>query len=125
MDKKPIGYQPGKSSVIDKRVPINPKYSHIESTLAGKTGTTIKDIEIVSKMRYNLGNKVVSNRKNELFKRMKPTTLAKLLLQDTKTESIYKLSECTIIDMQNPKATPKVRPHQRSLVSQSRLVSYQ
>jgi hypothetical protein len=96
MDKKPIGYQPGKTSILDKKVPINPKYSHIESTLLGKTGTTIKDIEVVSKAHCNLGNKVLSNRRNELFKRMKPTTLAKLLLQDTKTESIYKLNECTM-----------------------------
>jgi hypothetical protein len=85
MDKKPIGYQQGKSSVLEKKVPVNPKYSHIESTLAGKTGTTIKDVEVVSNMHCNSGNKVVSNRKGELFKRMKPTTLAKLLLQDTKT----------------------------------------
>jgi hypothetical protein len=49
MDKKPIGYQPGKASILDKKVPVNPKYAHIESTLAGKTGTTVKDIEVVSK----------------------------------------------------------------------------
>jgi len=44
MDKRPIGYQPGKPNVLDKKVPVNPKYSHIESTLTGKTGITVKDI---------------------------------------------------------------------------------
>lgn len=63
MDKKPIGYQQGKPSILDKKVPVNPKYSHIESTLAGKTGTTVKDIEVVSMYSSNVGNKVVSNRK--------------------------------------------------------------
>ena len=48
MDKKPIGYQPGKSSVLDKKVPKNPKYEYVQSTLVGKTGTTIKDVEILS-----------------------------------------------------------------------------
>ena len=44
MDKRPIGYQPGKSSILDKKVPKTTKYDHVESKLAGKTGTTVKDI---------------------------------------------------------------------------------
>ena len=48
MDKRPIGYQPGKSGILDKKVPKNPKYEHVQSTLLGKTGTTIKDVEILS-----------------------------------------------------------------------------
>ena len=44
MDKKPIGYQPGKISVLDKKVPKTNKYDHVESKLSGKTGTTIKDV---------------------------------------------------------------------------------
>ncbi len=49
MDKRPIGYQPGKGTVLDKKVPKTNKYDHVESKLAGKTGTTVKDIEFMSK----------------------------------------------------------------------------
>lgn len=48
MDKRPIGYQPGKAYVLDKKVPKSNKYDHIESKLAGKTGTTVKDVQIFS-----------------------------------------------------------------------------
>lgn len=56
MDKRPIGYQPGKGTVLDKKVPKTNKYDHVESKLAGKTGTTVKDIEFMSNS-CNLGNK--------------------------------------------------------------------
>ena len=48
MDKRPIGYVAGKGTVLDKKVPKSNKYEHVESKLAGKTGTTIKDVEIMS-----------------------------------------------------------------------------
>lgn len=48
MDKRPIGYQPGKGTVLDKKVPKTNKYDHVESKLVGKTGTTVKDIEFMS-----------------------------------------------------------------------------
>lgn len=48
MDKRPIGYQPGKTGVLDKKVPKTNKYDHVESKLAGKTGTTVKDVEYMS-----------------------------------------------------------------------------
>jgi len=51
MDKKPIGYQAGKTSILDKKVPKTNKYDHVESKLAGKTGTTIKDVEFMSKTK--------------------------------------------------------------------------
>ncbi len=49
MDKRPIGYQAGKTYALDKKVPKTNKYDHVESKLAGKTGTTIKDVQFVSK----------------------------------------------------------------------------
>lgn len=49
MDKRPIGYQPGKGTVLDKKVPKTSKYDHVESKLAGKTGVTVKDVQFVSK----------------------------------------------------------------------------
>ena len=52
MDKRPIGYQPGKGTVLDKKVPKTNKYDHVESKLSGKTGVTIKDVEVMS-MKYN------------------------------------------------------------------------
>jgi hypothetical protein len=48
MDKKPIGYTAGKGTILDKKVPKNSKYDHIEAKLLGKTGTTIKDIAFMS-----------------------------------------------------------------------------
>lgn len=49
MDKRPIGYQPGKPSVLDVKVHKTNKYDHVESKLAGKIGTTVKDVEFISK----------------------------------------------------------------------------
>ena len=49
MDKRPIGYQPGKPSVLDVKVHKTEKYKHVESKLAGKTGTTVKDVEFISR----------------------------------------------------------------------------
>lgn len=48
MEKKPIGYQAGKASVLDKKVPKTTKYDHVESKLAGKIGPTVKDVEFMS-----------------------------------------------------------------------------
>jgi hypothetical protein len=48
MDKKPMGYTAGKGSILDKKVPKNAKYEHIEAKLLGKTGTTVKDIAFMS-----------------------------------------------------------------------------
>ena len=48
MDKKPIGYQPGKPSILDVKIHKTNKYDHVESKLAGKIGTTVKDVEFIS-----------------------------------------------------------------------------
>lgn len=48
MDKRPIGYQPGKPSILDVKVHKTNKYDHVESKLAGKIGTTVKDVEFIS-----------------------------------------------------------------------------
>lgn len=50
MDKRPIGYVAGKGPMMDKKVPKSNKYDHVESKLAGKTGTTVKDVEIMSNL---------------------------------------------------------------------------
>ena len=48
MDKRPIGYQAGKPSILDVKVHKTSKYDHVESKLAGKIGTTVKDVEFIS-----------------------------------------------------------------------------
>jgi hypothetical protein len=48
MDKRPIGYEVGKTYVLDRKVHKTNKYDHVESKLAGKTGTTVKDVQFVS-----------------------------------------------------------------------------
>lgn len=48
MDKRPIGYQAGKPSVLEVKVHKSSKYDHVESKLAGKIGTTVKDVEFMS-----------------------------------------------------------------------------
>lgn len=64
MDKRPIGYQPGKTYALDKKVPKTNKYDHVESKLAGKIGTTAKDVQFASKDFFLFkGNKEVSKKK--------------------------------------------------------------
>ncbi|EAS01972.2 rhodanese-like domain protein (macronuclear) [Tetrahymena thermophila SB210] len=84
VDKRPIGYIPGKGNPLDKKPPKTNKYDYVQGTL--KTGTTIKDINIMS-------DQAVAKRKNELFKRIKTSTLSNLLKQDRNFESIYQLGE--------------------------------
>ena len=63
MDKRPIGYQAGKTYALDKKVPKTNKYDHIESKLTGKIGTTAKDVQIISTFPFN--NRQQGNRTKE------------------------------------------------------------
>jgi len=72
MHKRPIGYVPGKGMSYDKRIKKNPKYQHVKSKLKGKTGKTVQDYEVIS-------NQHIVKRRGEKFKRIKPSTLTKLL----------------------------------------------
>lgn len=60
-----------------------------------KTGNTIKNAQVLSKNQKNkiLGDQYVAKRKNEMFKRIKPSTLIKLLSDNKNPESIYNLAE--------------------------------
>jgi centrosomal protein CEP41 len=51
-----------------------------------KTGTTTKDINLVS-------DQLAAKRKGEKYKRIKCSTLAKLMTETSHEESIYKLNE--------------------------------
>lgn len=62
------------------------KYNNIKAQV--QTGKTINDVEIMS-------DHYLSKRKNELFKRLKSSTIIKLLSENNNTESIYNLAnEC-------------------------------
>lgn len=70
---------------MDTKVPKNPKYAHIKSTV--KTGKTIKDVEILS-------DSVIAKKRKEVFRRIKCSTLAKLLTeQNFVQESVYALGD--------------------------------
>lgn len=96
VDKRPIGYIPGKPYVpfsftkfMDKKVPKSKKYDNIKTTL--DTGYTSKNVELLS-------DNLIAKKKSEPFKRLKGSTLIKILQvslfliqEETKTESIYNL----------------------------------
>jgi hypothetical protein len=67
-------------------VPVNKKYANVSSKLGGKTGTSAKDVNIVS-------DQLVAKRKGEKYKRIKCSTLAKLLSENQYEESIYNLND--------------------------------
>jgi hypothetical protein len=68
MTKKPVG---------------TGKYKEIKAQVY--TGKTINDVEVVS-------DQFLTKRKNELFKRLKSSTIIKLLSENNITESIYNLA---------------------------------
>lgn len=81
-DKRSIGEKYGSKSLMDKKIKASTKYSHISQVV--DTGKTIKDVRFAS-------DQLVSKRKNELFKRVKSSTIVKLLNQNPQTESIYNM----------------------------------
>lgn len=69
MDKKPIGYKPGQTYFMDKKVKPNPKYNDVKSTL--NTGMTMDKVQIIT-------NNQVTKRRGEIFNRISKQSLAKL-----------------------------------------------
>jgi rhodanese-related sulfurtransferase len=65
---------------LDKRVPESKKYSHISSSL--DTGASAKKIQPVS-------SNVAAKRRDEIFKRIKPSTLVRMLQEADVPESVY------------------------------------
>eukprot|EP00347_Sterkiella_histriomuscorum_P023420 403334708 len=72
----------GGTNVLDKKVKKSTKYDNIKSSL--NTGKTIRDVEMMS-------DQLVAKKKNEKFKRIKCSTLAKLLQEQNYDESVYNL----------------------------------
>jgi hypothetical protein len=69
---------------MSKKPITNPKYQSVQKVL--DTGTTINNVKSQS-------DQFISKRKNELFKRIKPNTLVKLIEKNPNTESIYNLAD--------------------------------
>jgi carboxylesterase type B len=94
MSKKPV--QTGKYKEVKKQI---------------NTGKTVKDVEVMS-------DQFLSKRKNELFKRLRPTTIIKLLSENNNTESIYNLAnECEDDDFPMDNASVTARTDNQSTKS--------
>ena len=72
MDKRPIGYVPGKPSVLDVKVQKTNKYDHVESKLAGKIGTTVKDVEFMSNQKNTQATNRLRKRRENCFAALNP-----------------------------------------------------
>lgn len=81
-DKKPLGELYGNKQLINKRIPINPKYSDVKSMV--DHGKSTRDVE-------SLSDSLIAKKKGENFGRIQPKTLAQFLEQSNNEESIIGL----------------------------------
>jgi len=83
-DKRTIAQKFGEKGGQDKKLKENPKYKQISKVV--DTGSTIKSNHFMS-------DQLISKRKSEMFKRVKGSTIIKLIkaAQANQTESIYNL----------------------------------
>ena len=83
-DKRTIAQKFGEKGGQEKKLKENPKYKQITKIV--DTGSTIKSNQFMS-------DQLISKRKSELFKRVKGSTIIKLIkaAQANQTESIYNL----------------------------------
>ena len=83
-DKRTIAQKFGDKGFQDKKLKENQNYKHITKVV--DTGSTINKKQFMS-------DQLISKRKNELFKRLKGSTIIKLIkaAQANQTESIYNL----------------------------------
>ena len=69
---------------MGKKPPTNTKFRDVTKTV--DTGKTIKDVQVLS-------DNFVHKRRTELFKRIKNSTMIKLLEENNNSESIYNLAD--------------------------------
>jgi len=83
-DKRTIAERYGDKEAQETKLKENPNYKHITKIV--DTGNTINKKQFMS-------DQLISKRKNELFKRLKGSTIIKLIktAQENQTESIYNL----------------------------------
>lgn len=83
-------YSGARSTVdpLQRRVPKNPKYDHVQGVL--DTGMNVRKVRNITTREY-------LKRKNELFKRVKPSSVYQLLCDhEEKDESIYDIGEAEV-----------------------------
>lgn len=97
---------------LDKKVPRNPKYERVGPVV--KTGKTIKQVEVLS-------NQSVAKRKGELFKRIRPSTVSKLIEETQVAESIYSMGGEEVKDIDDSASVfsyaPSEAPSMASVVT--------
>lgn len=83
-DKRTIAQKFGDKTIQEKKLKENPKYKQVAKVV--DTGSTIKNTQFMS-------DQLISKRKSELFKRVKGSTIIKLIksAKEKQTESIYNL----------------------------------
>lgn len=83
-DKRTIAQKFGDKTIQEKKLKENPKYKQVSKVV--DTGSTIKNSQFMS-------DQLISKRKSELFKRVKGSTIIKLIksAKENQTESIYNL----------------------------------
>ena len=80
-------YSSAKSTIdpLQRRVPKNPKYEHVQGVI--DTGMNVRKVQNITTREY-------LKRKNELFKRVRPSSVYRLLCDhEEKHESIYDIGE--------------------------------
>ena len=97
-DKRTIAQKYGDKGAQEKKLKENPKYKQISKVV--DTGNTIKSNQFMS-------DQLISKRKSEMFKRVKGSTIIKLIkaAQANQTESIYNLGsgEPNLNQQEDPK----------------------
>jgi len=105
-DKRTIAQKYGDKGVQDRKLKENPKYKQITKVI--DTGNTINNKQFMS-------DQLISKRKSEMFKRVKGSTIIKLIkaAQANQTESIYNLGNDP-----NPNLADEQKDDSKSVASQ-------
>lgn len=96
----------GDSDILNKKVPESKKYTHVASSI--DTGASAKKVTVISAAE-------LAKRRAEIFKRIRPSTLVRMLGEREVNESIYAMgtpsvagdgnSVASVVAKANPKAS--------------------
>jgi centrosomal protein CEP41 len=92
-DKKPLAEIYGNKALINKKIPVNPKYAVVRSVVDHGV-MTHKDVETLS-------DSLIAKKKGENFGRIKSATLSKFLAQSNNEETIFGLMKPQSEDKEN------------------------
>jgi hypothetical protein len=93
---------------MDKKPVTSSKFKDVTKVI--DSGKTIKDVQVLS-------DHFISKRKNELFKRIKNTTVIKLIEENNNTESIYNLADETNNQEEKPDVKDPKQDENQSVYS--------